>query len=452
MFALWKLAVAGKRWVLRGSGDLKTTSKRRTALAAALVLFLSGCYGVRIGMESPASPGMKVVSRPNKYIEGDDLDLAGLRKAAEASLRYFNTSGTRGHYTLGSDTYSGDQIRDSVGNFLRILDESPSGNVESRITQECKSYRPRSGARYTAYYEPELYATRNSDDKFRYPLYRRPDELTLVRLGKFFPNDKRSIHGKVNDGELTPYLTRREIDGDRLLAGRGLELAYVDDPVALYFLHIQGSGRLRLASGEVIRVNFSASNGLPYRSIGRHMLDNKVVTRGSSEDIRSFLRQNPDRRDDLLFYNPRYIFFREVNLDPSDGPIGSLGVPLVAGRSLATDQRYVPPGAVVYIKTEKPVVDETGHLLGWEDVSRFAFSHDTGSAIKGPGRADIYWGEGENAGRAAGYVNRKGDMLVLVCGVDPIRQAHDDSRGNKFSRVAFREFVDPVITVSGSGL
>jgi membrane-bound lytic murein transglycosylase A len=246
----------------------------------------------------------------------------------------------------------------------------------------------------------------------------------------------------VRSGELLPYLTREEIDRHGRLSGRGLELAWVDDPVALYFLHVQGSGRLRIDHDEVMRVNFAASNGLPYTSIGRYMLDNGLLNSGSSGAIRDFLTGNPEMRDDVLFQNRRYIFFREVELEPHEGPVGSLGVPLVAGRSIATDDRYVPPGAVVYIKSKRPIADENGQVVGWKSFSRFTFSHDTGAAIKGPARADIYWGEGERAGREAGYMSQGGQLVVLMCGVRPGRGQIASHAPDALTRIAWADVVD----------
>jgi membrane-bound lytic murein transglycosylase A len=181
------------------------------------------------------------------------------------------------------------------------------------------------------------------------------------------------------------------------------------------------------------------------------MLDRNLIQSGSTSSIRSYLQSNPDTRDQILFQNKRYIFFREVALDSSEGPIGSLGVPLVAGRSIAADSRYVPPGAVLYIKTQAPVVDTEGKVAGWNSLGRFVFHHDSGAAIKGPGRADIYWGEGDRAGSAAGYMNRRGDMIVLMCGVEPLRHANGTS-SSAFSRIPFPQVAETLASAAPSEL
>lgn len=399
-------------------------SATRLAAAMAVPVLLSGCYGVRVSVHAPPSPPLKEVARAR--IVGDDLALDGLERALDASKVFFSSVNKRDAlYTLGYDSYTFDQIAQSVDNFERIVEQTPPNHLHARLSRECHAYAPRTASdddRFTAYYEPVLSASERPNERFRYPVYQQPDDLTLVRLANFFPRDRRQIHGRVRGKELVPYLSRADIDGRGLLRNRGLELAWVDDPVALYFLHIQGSGRLRLTDGRTVRVNFAASNGMPYTSVGRYMLDRGLLppSDGSAGAMRAYLTDNPELRDQILFQNPRYIFFREVNLADKEGPIGSLGVPLVAGRSIATDPSYVPPGVVVYVKSEKPVVDAHGRLVGWDSFGRFMVNHDSGSAIHGPGRGDIYWGEGERAGLAAGYMNRRGSMAIVLCGVQPV--------------------------------
>lgn len=378
---------------------------RRGVTALLALACASGCYGIQVAAQGAPHPEYTHLSRPR--VAPDDLQVSGLRRAAEASRRYFASAKARPLQTIGADTYTSEQIARSVDTFLRIVDETPPRQLNERIARECRGYSPTQGARFTAYYEPVLEARLQKDARFRYPVYAKPDPATFASL---------SASGR---------LSRAAIDGGGVLAGRGLEIAYLDDPVALYFLHIQGSGRLRLADGSVLRVNYAASNGMQYASIGRYMTGKGVTGVGSGGAMRSFLRTaSSSARDEILFQNPRYIFFRTVDLEHGEGPIGSLGVPLIAGRSIAADSRYVPPGSVVYIKTKAPVLDSRGKLVGWNEMARFTFSHDSGAAIKGPGRADIYWGEGDRAGMAAGFVNGPGDMVVLVCGAEPQKTAN----------------------------
>ncbi len=416
---------------------MKSRGWKAILAVTATAGLMSGCYGIRVTVQLPEPPPYRVVSQPTYF--ADDLDIESLRRAVRASLAYFAKAPRDATYTLGNDTYTAGQIAHSVEVFERIIDHTDPRRLNRRLARECRAYRPRETAQFTAYYEPVLEASLQRNSRFRYPVYQKPDELTLVRLARFFPDDPRQFHGRVRHGELFPYLTREEIDGRGLLRGRGLELAWVDDPVALYFLHIQGSGRLRLPDGRVLRVNYAASNGLPYFSIGRYMLDHGIITQGSAGAIRAFLAANPDRRDAIMYKNPRYIFFREVELAEDEGPVGSLGVPLVAGRSVATDHRYVPPGAIVFMSTQQPLVDSAGRLVGWDRLARFAVNLDSGAAIKGPSRVDIYWGEGERAGAAAGYMNQPGRLAVLMCGVRPSRTLVAQAGSVAWTRVEWPE-------------
>ena len=399
---------------------------RRGLAASVTFVCVAGCYGIRVSSHTPSTPEYKPISRP--AVAADDLGLPGLRRAALASRRYYSRPAAGSSYHLGEDTYTSAQIARSIEYFLQIVEETPPRALNNRLARECRGYTPtRGGARFTAYYEPVLEARTQPDARFRYPIYRKPE------------------------GGLEPLrsLSRDQIDRRQMLAGRGLELAWVDDPVGLYFLHVQGSGRLRLPGGHLMRVNFASSNGRPYVSVGRYLLDNGYISAGSVEAIRAYLDANPETRDEILSTNGRYIFFRQVDLADNEGPIGSLGVPLIAGRSIAADQRFVPPGAVVYIKTRAPVVDTRGKLVGWNRLARFAFNHDSGAAIKGPGRADIYWGEGTRAGMAAGFVNNPGDMIVLVCGVEPRTVASRGSNG--LARVSWPEVERVLAAVSDLG-
>jgi len=398
---------------------LRRRIRWRGGVFLLLAVFLTSCSVLPFDFYSRTAASLERADRVG--VIGDDLDVESLLAAASASLRYYGDSGRRKRYSLGHDTYSSRQLRRSVEHFVELVRHTPTALLHQRLANECRAYAPHQGARFTAYYEPVLEARSSRDEKFRYPVYGRPDELTRVELGRFFKGDARLIHGRVKDGDLVPYLTREDIDGSRLLEGRDLELAWVDDPVALYFLHVQGSGRLRMEDGRVMRVNFAASNGLSYFSVGRWMLDNRVLGpgQGSSSAIRSWLTLNPEQREGVLFRNPRYIFFRQVELADNQGPMGALGVPLIGGRSIATDPSFVPPGALTYIISRRPELNDKGQVVSWRHFARFAFNHDTGGAIKGPGRADIYWGEGEKQGLEAGYMNEPGRMAVLLCGVQP---------------------------------
>ena len=247
-------------------------------------------------------------------------------------------------------------------------------------------------ALFTGYYEPEIRAARTATGPYRYPIYRKPPEMKSGRK----------------------WLTRGEIETSGVLKGRGLEIAYLADPVEVFFLQVQGSGRLKLADESTLRVGFAAKNGHKYRSVGR-----ELVRRGhykahqvSAGTIKKWVRANGNEGQRLLHHNPSFIFFRELDkLPPEKGPLGAMNRSVTAGRSIAVDKKYVPLGAPVWIEKE-----------GAAPMRRLMVAQDTGSAIKGPQRADIFYGTGDQAGRAAGRI-RDGGRLIQLWPVEVIRSA-----------------------------
>jgi membrane-bound lytic murein transglycosylase A len=220
------------------------------------------------------------------------------------------------------------------------------------------------------------------------------------------------VVGRVQQEDFLPYYSRRDIDEIGSLSGRGLEIAWVKDPIDLFFLHIQGSGILRLPDGKELSIGYAAQNGRPYRSIGRLLIDEGKIAKEemSMQRLRRYLAENPRERNEIFAYNESYVFFRIVQ----NGPLGSLEVPVTPGRSIATDARLFPKGAPVLIQTHLPVVGAGGELTAWRPVTRFVLNQDTGGAIRGFQRADIYFGTGAQAGASAGYMNHQGKMYFLV--------------------------------------
>jgi membrane-bound lytic murein transglycosylase A len=261
----------------------------------------------------------------------------------------------------------------------------------------------------TGYYEPLLRGSRTPDATFRHPVFAPPDDLVGVDLGDVVPDAKAlRLRGRVVGRKLVPYWTRADIDAGRapLLAGR--ELAWVDDPVALFFLHVQGSGRVQLPDGSRMRVGYADQNGHPYRSIGRLLVERGELTvdQASMQGIKAWGARYPQKLPALLAENPSYVFFRE--LPPGDdGPPGSLGVPLTAGRSLAVDPRVVPLGAPVWIDTTWPGPTPA-------PLRRLVVAQDTGGAIKGAVRADWFTGFGDEAGELAGRTRQPLRVWVLL--------------------------------------
>ena len=259
----------------------------------------------------------------------------------------------------------------------------------------------------TGYYVPDLRGSRQPSPDFPYPLYRRPDDLLVIDLREVYPElGSYRLRGRLDQQRVRPYWDRAVIDGaGRPLAGQ--ELCWVDDPVELFFLQIQGSGRILFEDGSRVMVNYAEQNGHPYRSIGKWLLDRGVMTRDqmSMQNIKAWARANLDLVGELLGQNPSYVFFRELPVDV-DSPPGALGVPLTPERSVAVDPRYTPLGAPVFLATTWPNSDRP--------LYRLMMAQDTGGAIKGPVRADFFWGLGAAAGIQAGQMKQPLRMWVLL--------------------------------------
>jgi len=272
--------------------------------------------------------------------------------------------------------------------------------------------------RITGYYEPLLSGSRVRGGPYLYPLYAPPDDLLIIDLASVAPDTKGlRLRGRLEGRRVVPYYTRAEIDGG-VAPIVGKEIVWVDDPIEAFFLQIQGSGRVRLPSGETVRIGYADQNGHPYASIGRYLVEQGelALSEASMQGIQAWARANPSRVAQLLNQNPSYVFFRELPPDDAAqggeaaaryvGPIGALGVRLTPERSIAVDRRFVPLGAPVYLATTWPNSDKP--------LQRLMIAQDTGGAIRGPVRADFFWGTGREAGRLAGRMRQDGEMWVLL--------------------------------------
>lgn len=263
---------------------------------------------------------------------------------------------------------------------------------------------------FTGYYEPTLYGSRRRSERFRVPLYVRPPDLVSVDLGRFRDDlAGRRIAGRLEGQSLVPFHDRSEIDGGTL-AGRDLELVWVDDAIDAFFLHIQGSGRIELTEGGALRVGYAAQNGHPYFAIGRELIDRGELTRDevSMQSIRRWLEDHPEAARELMHRNPSYVFFRELR---ETGPVGSQGVVLTPGRSLAVDRSFVPLGIPVWLDATAPAAGMEGMDVPFR---RLMVAQDTGGAIRGPVRGDVFWGPGDEAADIAGRMKHEGRMWLLL--------------------------------------
>ena len=259
---------------------------------------------------------------------------------------------------------------------------------------------------FTGYYEPELHGARAPDARYRVPLHGRPADLVTVDLALFKPEWKgQRITGRLDNGTLKPYPTRAEIENGALRNAKS-EIVWVDDAVDAFFLQVQGSGRIVFADGSVMRVGYAAQNGHPYVAIGRELIARGALTRDnvSMQSIRAWLAANPKEAAGVMNLNPSYVFFRQLE---GDGPLGSEGVVLTPGRSLAVDRAFLAMGLPVWLDAEDPL-DPARRLR------RLVVTQDTGGAIRGPVRGDVFWGHGPEAAERAGRMRSQGRYWILL--------------------------------------
>jgi len=356
-----------------GNGHLKI---RRTRARAVLGVFLAVLIGA-------CSPGPKEPSKtavfervPREELPkfDDDLEPQSLRTAIERSLDFFDRVPPDQTFSLGDIQLSGEVLKASLLNFAKLLEENRL--QADAVAQSFDVYRVGSGKGseqplITGYYEPIVEGQLERDGDFRYPLYGVPPDLLTIELASFdpvrFPGER--LVGRLQGSRVTPYYTRAEIDGEKKLEQYGCQLAWLRDPVDAFFLHVQGSGIVQLPDGHLVRVGYAGANGRPYRSIGKILIDKGAISQEdmSLQAIRTYLRNHPEEREEVMWRNESYVFFRRVE----NGPQGSLSVPLTAGRSIATDPRYHPRVALAYLETIQPRIDAAGQVVGWEPLSRW---------------------------------------------------------------------------------
>jgi membrane-bound lytic murein transglycosylase A len=348
----------------------------------------------------------------------DDLDLASLETAIGRSLQYYEKVKDQ-YFHFGNRIIAIEELKASLLAFRTIIRSADTTEIKMNKVMDGFDFIPYNGqsdkgtVTFTGYYVPVLEGSPVRTSRYRYPIYGKPDDLVVVKPDK--TDGRRTngiIIGRLEAGEIVPYYSRSEIDRKGLLKDRRLEILWVDDPIELHSLHVQGSGKIRMPDGGIVVVSYAQSNGLPFRPISKFLLEQGLI---SARDIRypqvkNYLREHPEGIDEVLSYNDRYVFFRKVDRDP----IGSLQFPVTSGRTIATDPDVFPKGALAFIKTQKPMFDAKGQIKQWVPFSRFVLNQDAGTAIKGPGRVDVFCGDGPDAEQIAGSLKEKGDIYILI--------------------------------------
>jgi peptidoglycan lytic transglycosylase A len=270
----------------------------------------------------------------------------------------------------------------------------------------------------TGYYEPVLKASRTPQGEYQTPIYKRPSDLmTLVEETHRGTVGNALTHGRKTEKGVEPFPTRAAIE-QGALKGKHLELVYFADPVDVFFLHIQGSGRIKLTDGSTIRVHYDGKNGHPYSSIGRYLIEKGLLAADkiSMGALKRWLRADPERGKQVMWQNASYVFFRELKGGEAKSPMGAMQAHLTAGRSLAVDPRYHALGIPIFVSAEG-----LRQTVGGGGFHRLMVAQDVGSAIKGPERGDVYFGSGDAAGRLAGTTKHEVKFIVLLPSEIPAR-------------------------------
>ncbi|MBA3011566.1 MAG: MltA domain-containing protein [Proteobacteria bacterium] len=383
---------------------------------------LSGC-GVPVPKGPTPPPGMPLTKLSvGQYPQFfDSRGFEGLAPSMDQSLVYFRRVPSSRKYTYGKDSFDAAHMIRSMETFKTLLAENLSPDeLDARIKKEFWVYASVGNAQgkvlFTGYYEPTYKGSLEPDDTYVYPVYSKPLDLLQIDLSLFSDKYKghKRLTARVNpqSRQVVPYFSRQEINGISDFKSQAPPVAWLENRVDRFFLEIQGSGRVALKQGGELRVHYAGSNGKAYRSVGRYLIDKKEIAKEnmSMQAIREWLEKNPERMDEVLHHNQSFVFFKAGE----GGPFGSINVAVTPLRSIATDQKLFPNGGLCFAQAALPDPYALEPLAQWKQASLFVLNQDTGGAIKGPARADLFFGNGAYAEFTAGHMNVYGQLYFLV--------------------------------------
>ena len=382
-----------------------------------LALFVFSCYYKPI-QPLPAPFTLERVSGADWPDLTDDGSLDDLLQAVSQSLSYLNSLPPGKKVSWGGEERPAGEIKGTLTRFEEVLlQEKDPDRRRSEFQRHFDLFKLDIPGReepllVTGYYEPTLAGRRSHSEDFPFPIYERPDDLLTVTLEKFSKRFKgERVLGRLSGREVVPYFTRKEIDSEGRLAGRGLEILWTNDRLKLFFMQIQGSGQVVLEDGSLVKLRYQGANGHAYFPIGRELVRRGILRpeEVSLQAIYNYLSAHPEEQEAILNLNPSYVFFQEAQ----GGPYGNLNVPLTPGRSVALDQKIFPAGGLAWLATVQPALDHGGHINYWIPLRRWVTIQDTGGAIQGPGRLDFFWGGGPEAETAAGHMRHGGSIYLL---------------------------------------
>ena len=362
--------------------------------------------------DAPAVKEVAQVGAEALPLPADDLERESLIEVLKTSLDYWNARPDSAKIQLGADAYDAPRLRRTMKSLLELFSAAmPAEELQKALRARFKVYRASADdgtgrTVITGYYEAEIPVTRTPDAEHKYPIHLKPADLvkTTTEMGVDFD------YGRYDDaGKLVRHYSRQEVHAGRL-GGQGLELVWSAHPSQIMLLQIQGSGVLRFPDGDYLRAGFDGANGHPFRSVQKILIDCGEIPGMSFKDFIKYLSAQGPREERLADLNPRYIYFRQRDKDSK--PYGAIGRALTAGRSIAIDPKYVPLGLFGLLKSRRPVAQGEG--LAFKDFSRFISTHDTGSAIRGPGRVDLFWGTGPTAETEASSMKAPGELYLFI--------------------------------------
>jgi membrane-bound lytic murein transglycosylase A len=390
-------------------------------LAGVAAMLLDGCARTPVPPPRPTLTeiALKRVAVADYPLFSEKGDIGPLLHSINMSLAYLRRLPADRQIDFGADPYPVSHLIESLNTFAFIMKRKPSQHQLNRIIRE-KFHVYQSVGRpdqkdvlFTGYYEPLLMAGLSRTPEFNIPVHSKPLDMVEIDLSQFATDLKgRSIVGQYTGNTVVPYPTRKQIRNTAGFNATAPPVAWLRDEIDLLILQIQGSGRVKLANGEQLHILYNGSNGRPYRSIGRLLIDKGLIPREkmSMQAIRAYLRQHPEMSRNIMDHNPRYIFFKTAK----KGPLGALGQPLTPMRSIAVDRAIMPSAALAFITTPLPKVNTHGTIERWDPHQGFALAQDAGSAIKGPGRIDLFMGHGLKAEVGAGHLKHSGALYFLI--------------------------------------
>ncbi|HCY88385.1 MAG TPA: murein transglycosylase [Desulfobacteraceae bacterium] len=381
---------------------------------------LGGCGDKGVKTDSAGVPMKRLAVREYPKFH-DSRGFEDLEASIRQSLLYFGRVPKTRSYTYGKDRYDAAHMTRSLETFLNFLQKAPNASELNRFVRDRYIVYKSVGntnreVLFTGYFEPTYRGSREPGPDFPYPVYSIPEDLLQIDLSQFskkYEGHKR-LMARLDEKRkrVVPYYSRKEINHTPDFHDRATPVVWLADRVDRFFLEIQGSGRVALTDGSVMRVHYAGTNGNAYYSVGKYLIAQNEVPREemSMQAIRTWLLANPHRMDEVLHTNDSFVFFKEGQ----GGPFGNIGVAVTPLRSIATDIKVFPRGGLAFVETALPAPDTRQPKSEWERVSLFVLNQDTGGAITGPARVDLFCGNGEWAAYTAGHMTAYGQLYFLV--------------------------------------